>query len=232
MHQKIEFAYDIKPNTNYLAAMKLLIVAATEMEIGPFISHNNAAGHPTDVLITGVGMVATTYALCAHLQTHAYDLVLQAGVGGSYDTTIQLGEVLFITSDIFADLGAEDHDNYIDIFELGLLQANSFPYTNGALLTPPQPIHSNITLPQASGLTVNTVSGSVRTIQQRQDKYHCQLESMEGAAFHYACLMQGVPFAQVRAISNYVIPRDKTQWKMKDAITNLNNWLIDFTKTL
>jgi futalosine hydrolase len=219
-------------NTNYLAAMKLLIVAATEMEIGPFITHNSAAAHPADVLITGVGMVATTYALCRHLQTHAYDLVLQAGVGGSYDTTIPLGEVLFLTSDQYGDLGAEDHDNYIDIFELGLLQPNSFPYTNGALLTPLHPIHSNINLLQASGLTVNTVSGSVRTIQQRQAKYNCQIESMEGVAFHYACLMQGVPFAQVRAISNYVIPRDKSQWKMKDAIINLNNWLISFTTSL
>jgi futalosine hydrolase len=75
---------------------------------------------------------------------------------------------------------------------------------------------------------VNTVSGSEPTIKLRSEKYNATVESMEGAAFHYVCLQEGVAFAQVRAISNYVMPRDKSQWQMKDAIFNLNNWLISF----
>jgi futalosine hydrolase len=55
---------------------------------------------------------------------------------------------------------------------------------------------------------------------------------MEGAALHYVCLQLAVPFAQVRSISNYVTPRDKSLWKMKDAIINLNNWLIGFVEKL
>jgi futalosine hydrolase len=62
----------------------------------------------------------------------------------------------------------------------------------------------------------------------RADRYDCCVESMEGAAFHYVCLQEGMPFAQVRAISNYVTPRDKSQWQMKDAIVNLNKWVIGF----
>jgi len=214
--------------------MKLLIVAATEAEIKPFIdySHNNTpspgAGRGA-VLITGVGMIATTYALTKHLQSHQYDLVLQAGVGGSYGPNIALGDVVFITSDQYGDLGAEDHDNYLDIFEMGLLDKNTHPHTNGKLITPLSAIHGKITLPQVTGLTVNMVSGNARTIKHRTEKYNCDVESMEGAAFHYVCLKENIPFAQVRAISNYVTPRDRSQWKMKEAIINLNNWLIDFT---
>jgi futalosine hydrolase len=208
--------------------MNLLIVAATEAEIRPFTTAPKEKGCNAEVLITGVGMVATTYALTKHLQSTRYDLVLQAGVGGSYNRDLALGDVVFVTNDQFGDLGAEDHANYLDIFQMGLLDKNNLPFTDGKLYTPILPVHSNISLPKVSGITVNTVSGNEPTIKMMTEKYGCAVESMEGAAFHYVCLQENVPFAQVRAISNYVTPRDKSQWKMKEAITNLNNWLIDF----
>ena len=214
--------------------MKVLIVAATEGEITPFIEHivSLPPGHEVAVLITGVGMVATTYSLTKKLQQVQYDLVIQAGVGGSFDGNISLGDVVFITSDQYGDLGAEDHDEYIDIFEMGLLSVGAPPHIGGKLITPLQLIHQKIDLQQVSGLTINTVSGNEQTIKRRVEKYGCAIESMEGAAFHYVCLMEGVTFAQVRGISNYVIPRDKSQWKMKDAVVNLNKWLISLMERL
>jgi futalosine hydrolase len=44
---------------------------------------------------------------------------------------------------------------------------------------------------------------------------------MEGAAFMYACLIQGVPFAQVRAVSNMAERRNRAAWKLSEAIANL-----------
>jgi futalosine hydrolase len=208
--------------------MKLLIVAATEMEIKPLLNHTSGAGF--EYLITGVGMTATTYALTRRLQAAKYDFVLQAGVGGCYGPNYSLGEIVLVSTDQFGDLGAEDHEDYIDIFEMGLLQENTPPYTSGKLETPTSPELQEIDLPRVSGLTINTVSGNERTIRNRIAKYGCVIESMEGAAFHYVCLQEKVAFAQVRAISNYVTPRDRSQWKMKEAIINLNDWLIGFIK--
>ena len=206
--------------------MKLLVVAATEAEVSIY---KNQAPANAGLLITGVGMMVTTYALTKHLQAHKYDLVLQVGVGGSFDTSVPLGSLLFVTSERYGDLGAEDHDNYIDIFDLGLLQDDTYPHANRALVNPLLPTLALTDLPKAAALTVNSVSGSEATIARRR-QYGCTVESMEGAAFHYICLMEGVPFAQVRSISNYVTPRDKSQWKMKEAIINLNNWLISFSR--
>jgi futalosine hydrolase len=221
--------------------MNLLIVAATEGEIRPLPTSpkprptdrrsGGERSYNVDTLITGVGMVATTYALTKHLQHNRYDLALQIGVAGSFDRDLVLGQVVFVHSDRFGDLGAEDHDNYLDIFQMGLLK-NGTPFTDGWLNTPILPVHEKISLPKVTGLTVNTVSGNDCTIKNRSDKYGAATESMEGAAFHYVCLQENVPFAQVRAISNYVTPRDKSQWKMKEAITNLNNWLIEFVDAL
>lgn len=216
--------------------MNVLIVAATEAEIGPFAAYMERAALPPHVsggiLVTGVGMLATAYMLTKHLQQSRYDLVLQVGVGGSFNRDLNLGEVVFVISDQYGDLGAEDRDNYMDIFEMGLIQPDAAPHIIGKLITPLLPLHNLIELTHVSGITVNTVSGHESTIARRYNKYLCDVESMEGAALHYVCLREKAPFAQVRAISNYVIPRDKSQWKMKEAIINLNNWLIDFIERL
>lgn len=55
---------------------------------------------------------------------------------------------------------------------------------------------------------------------------------MEGAALHYTCLLENIPFMQVRAISNYVGERDKSKWKMKEAIRNLNDSIIKIIEEL
>ncbi len=215
--------------------MKLLIVTATEMELSFFKNEilykyiDNENIHIT-LLNCGVGMVATSYYFTKHLQHNKYDFILQAGVGGSFKDEIELGTLAFITSEQFGDLGAEDHENYLNLFDLGLANKDIFPFTNGKLLTPNSPIHNKINLPHFSGLTINTVSGSDATIIKRKSLFNCDIESMEGAAFHYICLLENMPFAQIRAVSNYVLPRDKSKWKMKEAIINLNNWIADFVE--
>jgi len=223
--------------------MKLLIVSATEGEITPLLQYlrktwesptlNRFINYNTEIniCITGVGMVATTYAVTKALH-QSYDLVLQAGIGGSFDKNIELGEVVFITSEQYGDLGAEDRGKYLDIFEMNLLGADAHPFTGTKLQTPLLPIHEKIKLKQVSGLTVNTVSGHEPTIKLRNERYASDVESMEGVAFHYVCLQENVPFAQIRSISNYVAPRDKSTWRMREAVINLNNWLIDFIEAI
>jgi futalosine hydrolase len=73
-----------------------------------------------------------------------------------------------------------------------------------------------------TGVTVNTVHGHEPTIAALLERGHADVESMEGAALLYACLLQGVPCAQVRAVSNYVERRNRAAWKMGEAIDALN----------
>jgi futalosine hydrolase len=56
---------------------------------------------------------------------------------------------------------------------------------------------------------------------------------MEGAAFFQTCLTEGVAFAQIRAVSNFVEARNRDNWKMEEAIKNLNEVLVElFEKRL
>lgn len=222
--------------------MNLLLAAATEMEIGMLKEHLRTGwqavtdrsfsknGVTITLCITSVGMPATVYTFTKAIGTQKFDLALQIGVGGSFDHNIALGETVIVISELFGDLGAEDHYNYLDIFELGLSNPNTFPFENGRLHNP---LANKITgLRPVTGLTINTVSGNAFTIERRLKRYDAQVESMEGAAFHYVCLQERLPFLQVRAISNYVEPRDKSKWKMKEAIQGLNTWAINFIETL
>ncbi|HEY0274233.1 MAG TPA: hypothetical protein VGC22_13660, partial [Chitinophaga sp.] len=75
-----------------------------------------------------------------------------------------------------------------------------------------------------------TVSGSASTITRLETRYQPQVESMEGAAFHYACLVEKVPFLQLRSISNYVEVRDKSKWKIGLAVKHLNDALLQLVQ--
>ena len=131
--------------------MNLLIVTATEMEISLFKKETLLKYVDNDninitLLNCGVGMVATTYFLTKHLQHNKYDFILQAGVGGSFKEEIELGTLTFITNEQFGDLGAEDHDKYLNLFDLGLASKDVFPFTNGKLVTPFSSLHNKINL--------------------------------------------------------------------------------------
>ena len=81
-------------------------------------------------------------------------------------------------------------------------------------------------LPVAYAISKNTGSGRVSTISFLQRQFKVQLESMEGAAFHFVCRQKGVPFCQVRAVSNYVGERDKSKWDIKGSVTVLNEFVL------
>ena len=97
------------------------------------------ADFKADLLITGVGSIATTFYLTKMLSTSNYRFLLNIGLAGSFNKTVLLGMVVSVGCDQFADLGAEDHDDFIDIFDLGLLNPSERPFVNRKLI----PIVSN-----------------------------------------------------------------------------------------
>ena len=87
-------------------------------------------------------------------------------------------------------------------------------------------------IPAAKGLTVNEITTLPGRIALLQQKYNCDIESMEGAALHYVCLQQQTSFMQFRAVSNFVGERDKNKWKLRESIQNLNDTLIHLVQQI
>jgi futalosine hydrolase len=211
--------------------MKILLVAATSSEIEPFLSRLEGSKSPVqrpDILITGVGMVATAYSLGRHLALNRYDLAINAGIAGSFDFNIALGEVVLISEDIFAEQGSEDGENFLSLDDLGFGQIKQFPVAHRQTRTSGAAGLNFKRLEQIKhikAITVNKVHGHEFSISKTLSRFKAQAESMEGAAFFYACNQTRTPCMQIRSISNYVEPRNKEKWNIGLAVSNLNEFL-------
>jgi futalosine hydrolase len=207
--------------------MQILVVSATSFEIAPFLSQNSSP----DVLITGVGVPSCIYQLSAELQKKKYDLVIQAGIGGSFGNQVSLGETVLVERDVFADLGAIENNQLSSLFDMGFAAPNQWPYREGWLVND-SPILAEMGLGKVRGATVNTISDRKDMADLYVQHYNPAIESMEGAAFHYVCLLQKTNFIQLRAASNEVGQRDKSKWRMREAIDNLNQSVISVIESL
>jgi futalosine hydrolase len=197
--------------------MQILVVASTEMEIAPFLAQFPSAQY----LITGVGIPATCYQLTKRLHQFDYDMLIQAGIAGAFFNGPALGEVVLVSDDCFADLGIGENGNWFNLFEKGLSDPDSIPFSNGWLSNTELNINS-YGYPLVKAATVNRISDDPLWIKSLSEKYEVAIETMEGAAFHYVCLIERIPFLQIRAVSNWVGERDKRKWAMEPAINNLN----------
>jgi futalosine hydrolase len=177
------------------------------------------------ILITGVGCTATTYQLIEAINKNRPDLILQAGIAGTF-LTGQYERVVGIKEDLFADLGVWEKDRFNTIFDLNLANPNDFPFTDGMLVNPNKKLAGMADLRMVRGITVNEITTSDEKILCYQQQFSPVVESMEGASFHYVCIRQQIPFLQIRAVSNKIGERDKTKWVMAESIKLLNEKLI------
>lgn len=215
--------------------MNILIVSATEFEVKPLLaylkieqalpginfSENTEIHQDIKVLIAGVGMVNTAF-MMGRYETNLYDLILNVGVCGAFDRSLELGELVHITEDVLSEMGAEDDESFLTYDALNLPGDYIF---NSHLQTLYPQIDK---LKKVKGITVNTVHGNEKSIEKVKQLFKPDVESMEGAAFLASCRNTDVNFTQIRAISNYVEKRDKSKWQMQLAINNLNDYLINF----
>jgi futalosine hydrolase len=203
-----------------ICRMKLLIVSATKEELPFFEPRKNF----TDLLITGVGLPFALYQLQKKLAGNTYDCIIQAGLAGSFNENLKLGEDVLVNKDTFGDLGIENDEKFEPLFDTDFMDKNEFPFSNGWLVNDDS-LQYKGAYKWVNAITVNTISGSSSTNGHRQSYFDPDIETMEGAALHYVCLMQKIRFLQLRAISNYVGERDKSKWELAAAIGNLNDAL-------
>lgn len=216
--------------------MNCLVIAATVFEIKPLLEwlQKEEKINPAleiDVLITGIGLTATTYALQKQLSLKKPQLVIQAGVGGCFNNEAPLGKVFLIKKETIADQSVIELDKLKTLFDLALVPADQFPYQNRWLANE-NPLLKKIRLPKVAGISVNEITTDTRKVKLYQKQFNPVLESMEGAALHYVCLQENIPFLQLRSTSNYIAERNKKNWNMQQSIVNLNKELLKILKSL
>lgn len=176
-------------------------------------------------------MTFTAFHLGKQLSAEQYHLALNAGICGSFSTDVPIGQVVEVVEDCFSELGAEGKDQFLTLFNLGLLEPDTPPFDNGKLINRIR-VHSPVIdeLPKVNSITVNTIHGKHDSIEKVKELFHPQTESMEGASFLYACLLEKIPSLQIRSVSNYVEERNRAKWNIELALKNLNSVLVRFFK--
>ncbi len=217
--------------------MKILIIAATLEEIEPLIQimdsceenkYDGLTGKYKDLeisfVITGVGMVVTAIKTFYALYKFDCKAVFNIGLCGSFNKNLEIGTVVNIVEDCFSELGAEDGDEFLTLDELKLDGVTKISMTDSK-----EQIGNYVLelLPKVNGITVNTVHGNEKSINDVIKRYHPMVESMEGAAFMLVCQKHEILYAQIRAVSNYVERRNKDAWNIPLAIENLNKKVIE-----
>jgi len=209
--------------------MSILVISATEMEVREFSKwlENSEFNREVEFLITGPGAHLTCFHLLIQLCQKSYDFLWQVGIAGSFHQN-QVGKVFQVEEDCFADLGAEDHEDFLDIFSLGFIDPLSKPFQEGWLK------NSSIIpgIEKARGISLNTASGSLKTIQRLKEKYSPDLETMETASFFHIALMKDIPFLALRSISNLVEPRNRKSWNIPLALQSLNQSMIELLPSI
>lgn len=221
--------------------MRLLIISATSLEIKPLlvelgkgrtlkyhITRYRYKHFQIDILITGVGMVPAAVGTSTALGCYKYDAVINAGICGSFNRDIPIGKVLNIISDFLPETGAQDGEHFLSIIDLKLLNQEEFPFSGGKLVNDSvfeSPLLNGLLI--VTGATVNTVHGNTQLINSFLSRHKVDVESMEGAAFIYACKMHKIRHMQIRSVSNYIEERAVSKWDIPLAVTNLNQFLLD-----
>lgn len=217
--------------------MSILVFSATEREIAPFRKwldreRKNDSLPPVKCILTGPGILSSCYHITSALLQHKPVWAIQAGIAGTFSDQIELGETVIVKEEIIGDCGVHESGRFIDLFELGLMNNNHFPFHEKKLPNPAAYNWSHLQLPVVRGVTVNQITTETTTINYYRSKLGCEIESMEGACLHYAALHLNIPFLQVRSVSNEVGMRDKSKWQMNAAIDSVNEALIRIIQSL
>ncbi len=218
--------------------MRVIITAATVAEWMPsFLEVNELYTSESQRLKlhfhqSGIGLLATSFSLTKLVMEEKPDLIIQAGIAGCFDKSLALGSVVVVKEETLADLGVEEEGKWKDLFDLKLEKSSYHPFEKRKLPNQWLPKFNLLQLPEVVGISVNEITTHTDRIQQLQKKYHPVCESMEGAALHYVARETNIPFIQIRSFSNYVGERNKENWLLKEALTNLNIVLLKYLDQL
>ncbi|MEV0329623.1 futalosine hydrolase [Micromonospora echinospora] len=207
----------------------LLVVTAVPAEaeaVRTGLTDPTATVVPVGVGPAVAGAATARLLALAEAAGRPYRGVVSAGVAGGFAHRVAVGGTVLAERSLAADLGAESPEGFIPIDELGMtaeqLGGAVAVEADRALLAA-----LRSALPGAvvgTVLTVSTVTGtaaSTRTLAARHPD--AVAEAMEGHGVAVAATQAGLPFVEIRTISNPIGPRDRDAWRLREALTALGS---------
>jgi futalosine hydrolase len=175
---------------------------------------------PGEVVVeaVGVGPAAAAAGTARLLAAAPYRAVVSAGIAGGFPGQVAVGATVLGARSIAADLGAETPDGFVPIEDLGFgtsVLDSDAELLKALIVALPDAVVGDI-------LTLSTVTGTAATARRLTLRHPAAVaEAMEGYGVASAAAGAGVPFAELRAISNPIGPRDRAAWRLPEALDAL-----------
>ncbi len=197
----------------------ILVVTAVEAERDAVL-RGVPAGAPVEVVAAGVGPASAGAGTAWHLGRRGgvFTAVLSAGIAGGFGGRIPLGALAVATRSVAADLGAESPEGFVPLDALGFGASTiaADPRLVAAVLAAAPDAVAGPVLTLA---TVTGTAGSAAELLRRHPD--AVAEAMEGFGVATAAVQAGLPFGELRTISNPVGPRDRAAWRIGPALAAL-----------
>ncbi|MDK9708421.1 MAG: futalosine hydrolase [Desulforhopalus sp.] len=202
----------------------ILALAATQIEMQPFLQQWPGEVPPCLTLETGVGPTETAVRLTRFLsitqkKVHA---VVHFGVGGAYlqastEGQPQLLDICLAEQEVFGDLGICLRDG-VDYLPAALTGVVAFQLDT-ALHRQGRQILESLGISTFSGtfITVNSITATRQRGAMLQQRWQGLCENMEGAAVARVCREFSIPCLELRAVSNFVEDRNPEKWRLREA---------------
>ncbi len=153
------------------------------------------------------------------------DLVIAFGVCGAYparlsssDSGLSVRSLCVVSREAFADEGIATDAGFITLPDLGLAGDAVFD----ADLATSARLAGSLAAPLVAGATVTTCSGSDVRGRELATRSGAAVETMEGAAIALVSARFGLPWIQLRAVSNWCGDRSRGAWDLDGALAALH----------
>ncbi|MFI4883423.1 MAG: futalosine hydrolase, partial [Phycisphaerales bacterium JB064] len=176
------------------------------------------------LLVTGIGKANAAAATAIALTHDDYRAVINLGIGGSLPvaTPLDLGDSIAATRSIYADEGLALPDgSFVGCADMGfpLGPFDDWGVRADAGLLDSLAHLASVTAPVA---TVSTCSGTDPLARAVVERTWAVAEAMEGAAVGQVAARLGVPFLEMRVISNSTGDREHQRWSIGQALAGLS----------
>jgi futalosine hydrolase len=202
----------------------ILALAATQIEMEPFLQQWPGEKPPCLTLVTGVGLTETALRLTRFLSTtqKRVNAIINFGVGGAYlqantNRQPQLLDICLAEQEVLGDLGIclRDGVEYLPSSLTGevVFQLDSALHRHG------REIFEGLGISPFSGnfITVNAITATRQRGAMLQQRWQGLCENMEGAAVARVCREFSIACLELRSVSNYVEERNPENWQLREA---------------
>lgn len=175
----------------------------------------------------GMGKANAAQGAAALLESREVSGIVGFGIGGAYSGSgLGIGDVALASAAIYGDEGVAAPDGWISTEGIGIPLVerggrrwfNVFEADAGRVEAARKALEAaGIAVRVGPFVTVSACSGTAARGAELAARFGALVEGMEGAALAHVATLYGMPWVELRAISNAVEDRDLARWRLRDA---------------